>query len=286
MTNVPQGPPDRSRKSSLPTRLRLRQDQAPLSRRGRSRREVFCAVISYLPGRIMEDLMDGWERRESRSKPGQAYYLHPESGQTQWEAPLKKKRRMDMVTREAPPLRPAGLFPTPAKSSGDSTSAASGAVGSNDSIGAAADDLFAGLPDANTDVCDPKRKETIAEALPKPVTHVKCLHILKKHTGSRRPSSWREKVVKRSEEEALHVLKELRKKLAACTKDEERNTLFGRLAMKESDCTSAHQSGSLGRFGRGVMQPSFEEVAFALAVNEMSSIVTTDSGLHIILRVE
>lgn len=39
-----------------------------------------------------------------------------------------------------------------------------------------------------------------------------------------------------------------------------------------------------GPFGRGQMQKPFEEVAFGLKVNEISDIVDTDSGVHIILR--
>ena len=37
-------------------------------------------------------------------------------------------------------------------------------------------------------------------------------------------------------------------------------------------------------FGRNKMQPPFEEASFALNVGELSNIVETKSGVHIILR--
>ena len=49
---------------------------------------------------------------------------------------------------------------------------------------------------------------------------------------------------------------------------------------------SAKRGGDLGHFGRGQMQPAFEEASFQLQIGEMSQIVDTDSGVHIILRVE
>eukprot|EP00970_Alexandrium_tamarense_P002610 scaffold367_cov202-Alexandrium_tamarense.AAC.22 len=41
----------------------------------------------------------------------------------------------------------------------------------------------------------------------------------------------------------------------------------------------------LGFFGRGMMQKPFEDASFALQVGEMSGIVSTDSGLHLIYRI-
>ncbi|CBK21281.2 uncharacterized protein [Blastocystis hominis] len=60
---------------------------------------------------------------------------------------------------------------------------------------------------------------------------------------------------------------------------------FKRIAEKESDCSSAKRGGDLGFFKRGQMQKPFEDCAFRLKVGEISNIIETDSGVHIILRI-
>ncbi len=60
--------------------------------------------------------------------------------------------------------------------------------------------------------------------------------------------------------------------------------MFLLIKMKYSDCSSAKQGGDLGDFGRGQMQKAFEDATYNLRVDEMSEIVDTDSGLHLILR--
>ncbi len=60
---------------------------------------------------------------------------------------------------------------------------------------------------------------------------------------------------------------------------------FEELASTESDCSSYKRGGDLGAFGRGKMQKEFEEVAFGLAINELSQPVLTESGVHLILRI-
>ena len=58
---------------------------------------------------------------------------------------------------------------------------------------------------------------------------------------------------------------------------------FAEIAREYSDDTfSAEQDGQLGRFGRGMMVESFEQAAFALTKGEISDIVETDFGYHII----
>lgn len=61
---------------------------------------------------------------------------------------------------------------------------------------------------------------------------------------------------------------------------------LGGLALSESDCSSAKKMGDLGWFGRGEMQKEFEDAAFALQPGEMSHLVETASGIHLIERLE
>lgn len=60
---------------------------------------------------------------------------------------------------------------------------------------------------------------------------------------------------------------------------------LGELATSESDCNSYRKHGDLGYFGRGEMQPEFEDAAFKLKVGEISPIVSSQSGLHLIERI-
>ena len=56
------------------------------------------------------------------------------------------------------------------------------------------------------------------------------------------------------------------------------------MASEHSDCSSHSQSGDLGWFKPGQMQKPFEDAAYGLQVGEMSDIVYTDSGVHLIMR--
>lgn len=109
---------------------------------------------------------------------------------------------------------------------------------------------------------------------------VRASHLLVKHKGSRRPSSWREENITRTKDEARQILEDYRKQI------EIGDSTLEDLAQKFSDCSSAKRGGDLGMFGRGQMQKPFEEAAFSLKVGQLSKIVDTESGLHIILRTE
>lgn len=109
---------------------------------------------------------------------------------------------------------------------------------------------------------------------------VRCRHILIKHNESRRPSSWKSERITRTKEEALQMLATLREDIIL------NKSSFQQVASTESDCASYRNGGDLGRFGRGQMQKAFEDVAFSLDVGEISGFVQTDSGVHIIQRLE
>ena len=60
---------------------------------------------------------------------------------------------------------------------------------------------------------------------------------------------------------------------------------FDDMAAAHSECPSGKQNGgSLGWFGRGMMVPEFDEVVFSMNVGELSEIIETQFGFHIIFK--
>jgi peptidyl-prolyl cis-trans isomerase C len=57
---------------------------------------------------------------------------------------------------------------------------------------------------------------------------------------------------------------------------------FATLASQNSDCPSKANGGDLGFFGRGQMVPPFDAAAWSLKVGQLSDVVTTDFGYHLI----
>lgn len=110
---------------------------------------------------------------------------------------------------------------------------------------------------------------------------VRASHLLIKHSGSRRCSSWRdpsgERIRATDKATAIAQLQALRQRIVA-------GEDFASLARQLSDCSSAQNGGDLGVFGRGAMQKPFEDAAFGLHVGELSGVVDTDSGVHLVLR--
>lgn len=108
---------------------------------------------------------------------------------------------------------------------------------------------------------------------------IRTSHLLIKSNQSRRPKSWKSPDgITRTRDEAILLLKLYQGRILGG------EISLGDLAATESDCSSHAQNGDLGFFGKGQMQPSFEEAAFDLNVGEISDIVESDSGVHLIQR--
>lgn len=76
--------------------------------------------------------------------------------------------------------------------------------------------------------------------------------------------------------------KAAREKIVTVQKALQKGENFALLAMEHSEGPSATKGGDLGIFGHGQMVPPFEEAVFALQPGEISDIVETRFGFHII----
>jgi len=61
---------------------------------------------------------------------------------------------------------------------------------------------------------------------------------------------------------------------------------FAKIAKGVSLCPSKKRGGDLGTFGRGKMVKEFEKAAFALQKRQLSPVIKTKFGYHIIKRLE
>ncbi len=93
----------------------------------------------------------------------------------------------------------------------------------------------------------------------------------------------RSEVKGRTKEEAKKKAEELLVKVKAAP-DKAVSDKFAELAKEHSDGPSKDKGGDLGEFNRDLMAKPFTEVAFKLKVGEISGVVETEFGFHIILR--
>ncbi len=102
---------------------------------------------------------------------------------------------------------------------------------------------------------------------------VHARHILVAFKGSPAAQAGKKEL---TEAEAKAKAEDIRKQLVA-------GADFAELAKKDSDDTgSGSRGGDLGTFGHGQMVPEFEQAAFAAKVGDISPIVRTQYGFHII----
>jgi NIMA-interacting peptidyl-prolyl cis-trans isomerase 1 len=224
-------------------------------------------------------LPTGWIMRDSRSNPGYFYYYNMDTGMTDWSPPAALQQQ------QAPP--PPPLSAAHENDAGDGLPPGldnSSNSNEKDEDPETAEDRASKRRKGGEEIATSSNSGSSSSSSPK---EVRVLHLLKKHKGSRRPSSWRQAKITHSVEEARDELVGMLEIL----KDEEGNpaelrATFEELARTESDCSSAKRGGDLGFFGRRRMQPAFEAASFGLKLGELTKeIVETSSGVHLILRI-
>lgn len=82
-------------------------------------------------------------------------------------------------------------------------------------------------------------------------------------------------ILVKTEKEANNILERLKK-----------GEKFSAIAKDVSMCPSKKRGGDLGTFGRGQMVKEFETAAFALDKGQISGIIKTQFGYHIIKKLE
>lgn len=124
---------------------------------------------------------------------------------------------------------------------------------------------------AKTDAAEKAEEAKVVQ--PCPPGNIRASHILISHSGAPRTGA------ERSQDEAKVLAEEIQGKL-------ESGESFEELAKAYSDCPSSQKGGDLGFFPKGQMVKPFEDAAFGLEVGDVSGIVETQFGYHIIKRTQ
>jgi len=203
-----------------------------------------------------DELPAGWEKKESRSKPGLFYYQHEEGGYTQFERPSSRSKDPLMAMAELQKRR--------------KTEAA---------VKEQKNDHSAGHDEVRA--CN--------------ANEIRVWHIVKKHRDffGKPATSWRQKQITWSRDEAKEALTRMKHKLVNVGYGGGPQALqrkFENLARLESDDdVTAKVGGDLGPVTKRKQLFGGSELmhaAFKLKLGEVSDVVETKEGVHLIGRFE
>jgi parvulin-like peptidyl-prolyl isomerase len=107
-----------------------------------------------------------------------------------------------------------------------------------------------------------------------PVEKAHGAHILVRYTGAKRAPE----EMQRTKDEARTIATEVHQQVIAPGAD------FAALAKKYSEDGSADTGGDIGNPGRGRLAVPFEQTLFAMKVGDISGVVESEYGFHIIKR--
>ena len=100
-------------------------------------------------------------------------------------------------------------------------------------------------------------------------------HILIRYAGAKNAPN----DIERTEEEARALAESIRAEIDG-------GADFAEVAREKSEDDSSERGGDVGIVGRGRLAPEYEEAAFAVAPGELTPVVQTAFGFHVVERVE
>lgn len=107
------------------------------------------------------------------------------------------------------------------------------------------------------------------------MNQVRCAQLIVAFSGSARPMEG----VSRTKEEA-------QARIAAAKAELDAGTPWETVVRKYSDGPSKDDSGDLGWFSRRQLMPALDDVAFALDIGQISPVVESPVGFHLVHRIE